>query len=773
MKLKTFFSFFIMGISLALTLFFATPQICNKILPSLLAGTEFEGQKIHLNYISPWKLIGNVELEKDGLIIDLPRFEIHYTPQGLIKKQLNEVLIDGLYLHINTENFRNSSAKSDNAPSPLPLRFPVTINTISIKNSHASIQGIAPQDLSVTLNSTFSLQTTQEQDGYHFTQLQGQLDSRGDVEGNLAFSVKKDANKLNLSANFHLPITPLSQVFSLGDVQGSLTGRFQGYTDKNLNSLHDYSANFTANNFSFSSPSLHLKTLRAIRFVLNGDDADLSYSARSTVLINSHKLNTQLQGQLNLNTFRGGATAQFQQAANTLRAQFNHRGFENLSGSFTSQALQYQDIRGQGFAGSITANQHDGNIQVKTRLTAKSLQPNKDTFIHGAEIKKSFYLNAAKELRGSGKFFVQKMTYLGEPLSKVTGTTLMDSKAITIQGSIQPLFTENLQLPYRASYTFATGIMEGKCTVDQTTLSHQKLPLFIQKQYPENISFSAGVKADINFRYDKQLHASALFELHNGKASLGTELNIQGVNTTIQIPNLLLAKSLPSQKLTIDTITFNKIDLSDIKVAFRLENYNTLFLEKSSFKWCNGRVESNSLMLSPENTTFQITLYCDRIGFSQLLGQLGIPGAEGTGSLNGRLPISYNQGKLFFDDGFLFSSPGDTGIIKFTNTETLTQSLGENIGAAHLEYSMRAIENFQYNWTTLSFNSKGEDLTVAMKLDGKPAIPLPYAYKNGMMVRSNTGPGMQHPVNFNVNFHLPLTEILRYGANIQSLMEKM
>jgi len=141
--------------------------------------------------------------------------------------------------------------------------------------------------------------------------------------------------------------------------------------------------------------------------------------------------------------------------------------------------------------------------------------------------------------------------------------------------------------------------------------------------------------------------------------------------------------------------------------------------------------------------------------------------------LNGRLPVKISKQGVVFDDGFLFSTPGDSGIVRFNDTTQLRRGIPDISNSTYLDYSMKALENFAYNWTKLSFNSKNDDLLITMQLDGKPADPLPFGYNNGRIVPSDQGPGLQHPIRLDVNFRIPMQALLQYGRNIQSIMEKM
>jgi hypothetical protein len=177
--------------------------------------------------------------------------------------------------------------------------------------------------------------------------------------------------------------------------------------------------------------------------------------------------------------------------------------------------------------------------------------------------------------------------------------------------------------------------------------------------------------------------------------------------------------------------------------------------------------------LSRSKPEINTALYCSKINFSDLLNQFGLDQAAGEGSLNGKLPIALSKEGLSFDDGFLFSTPGTGGIIRFSNTDMLRQGVGAADLGGYLDYSMKAMEDFAYQWTKLSFNSSGDELQLTMELNGKPRSPLPYGFKNGMIIETNKGEGLQYPIRLDVNFRLPLAELFLIGQDIQSIKEKM
>ncbi len=109
----------------------------------------------------------------------------------------------------------------------------------------------------------------------------------------------------------------------------------------------------------------------------------------------------------------------------------------------------------------------------------------------------------------------------------------------------------------------------------------------------------------------------------------------------------------------------------------------------------------------------------------------------------------------------------------FNNTKQIREGLPNIDQTAYLDYAVKSLENFSYNWTKLTFAKDQKDLLVKMQLDGAPAAPLPFGYQNGNIVKTDKGPGIQHPIRLDVNFRFPLQDLFRYGKNVQSIMENL
>ncbi|MDM8551342.1 YdbH domain-containing protein [Desulfobacterales bacterium HSG2] len=245
------------------------------------------------------------------------------------------------------------------------------------------------------------------------------------------------------------------------------------------------------------------------------------------------------------------------------------------------------------------------------------------------------------------------------------------------------------------------------------------------------------------------------------------DIAVEGIDLAFSMPDLPETHSAPKQTFRFKNAAFGGLRLDDGDIEFQLESDGSLFIEKSSFRWCNGKVGFQALRISPGAEDYDPVLYCDRLNLAMLLEQLGTGNAEGDGTVNGRIPIRYKGGKLMFDDAFLFSTPGEGGTIHLTGAEMLTAGIPLNtLQYAQIDLALEALKDFNYKWAKVMLTTEGEDLKVGIQFDGAPAKPLPFIYKKevGGFVRVDAGGRGSHfqGIRLDVNMGLPLDKILRY-----------
>ncbi|MGD2184891.1 MAG: YdbH domain-containing protein [Desulfobacterales bacterium] len=271
--------------------------------------------------------------------------------------------------------------------------------------------------------------------------------------------------------------------------------------------------------------------------------------------------------------------------------------------------------------------------------------------------------------------------------------------------------------------------------------------------------------------------ANSESSLSNGKLRhRDHKIELEGIGLKLIISDLLEVRSSPGQKLTFDRASIGGLNIENGEIDFQIESARSLLIEKSHFSWSDGMVDAPAIRLRSDIQDYRLILYCDRLDLEKVLEQFGVAEVEAEGELNGRIPLRYKNGRLSFQDGFLFTTPGESGKIRMTDTEILTAGIpADTPQYVQMELARKALEDYDYTWAKLNLTTEGEDLLLKMQLDGKPAKSLPFVYKKDMGSFAKVEAGVQgstfQGIRLDVNFRLPLNKILQYKDLIR-MMQK-
>ncbi len=376
--------------------------------------------------------------------------------------------------------------------------------------------------------------------------------------------------------------------------------------------------------------------------------------------------------------------------------------------------------------------------------------------------------SAAEE---TGNLTIGSIAVRDEQLFSFSSSFRQSNSLYSGDGAVKLLVSPDATIPFTAEASPAAKTGNISWNLDPVDVGPESLPDFIT--VPTDLDFASQLAAHGRIRFaDGRMSAQAQVDLSGTTLELSDKnFKIEDVTCSLEFPELPSLHSSPSQRCAVGSIDMSSLHFSDGEIFFRLEDQQTIFVEKSKIHWCGGTLETGSLRLSAERPEIDTIFYCSRIRLGELLEQFGFAGTEGEGSLNGRLPLKFSRDSIQFDEGFLFSTPGTGGIVRFTDTDLLRQGMGAVSEAGYISYSLKALEDFTYNWTKLTFDSDNNDLLLTLELDGKPSNPLPFKFnKNGMIIESEQGQGLQYPIRLDVNFRLPLVELFQVGQSINSIM---
>jgi hypothetical protein len=285
------------------------------------------------------------------------------------------------------------------------------------------------------------------------------------------------------------------------------------------------------------------------------------------------------------------------------------------------------------------------------------------------------------------------------------------------------------------------------------------------------IHFNGRIEAEGRGTYQTgQIQAGLTIKLSDGRLLQPKQKRgMVGLTGSIDFPNLPSMRSAPGQQVAFERAYIGDIAATDGQFDFQIEPDSVFFLEQSRFKWCDGTVYLPATRVVPANKDYDVALWCDRLKLAPLLEQLGAARAEGGGTVSGRIPIGFRQGRILIDSGFLFSSPGEGGRIRLRGTEMLTAGIPPGTPQYNqLELARRALEEYDYDWVKLGLATVPQEdlLRLKLQLSGRPSKPLAFVYDArtaGFVPAGPESPGSRfEEIKLDVNFSLPLNRLLEY-----------
>ena len=128
---------------------------------------------------------------------------------------------------------------------------------------------------------------------------------------------------------------------------------------------------------------------------------------------------------------------------------------------------------------------------------------------------------------------------------------------------------------------------------------------------------------------------------------------------------------------------------------------------------------------------------------------------------------------IYFEDAFLFSTPGEDGLIK----GDIDEALMDAESGIEMELTKDALKDFSYSWVRMRMQSIGpdkENMKLELSLDGRPNRALYYAFdeKTASFIKSPTPCIFQGiRLDTNVNMYGKAMELADYFQKIFSRAE--
>lgn len=359
------------------------------------------------------------------------------------------------------------------------------------------------------------------------------------------------------------------------------------------------------------------------------------------------------------------------------------------------------------------------------------------------------------------------LNWAGKGLAKISSSIVQDLHGARLDGNISVL-----PLAFRAA-------MKGRVDVRDITGSWLELKTGQSVSLPGKLADFVPAARDLSG--SARLDATARLDMSRGVAMLPVGMKISDLSLShdkskislnqgsvaLSFSDLLSMRSDPDARMNFDRLQLGTIILEQGEIHFQIEALHSILVEGCRFQWAGGRVGSQAFRINPSVEDYNVELYCDRVEMAQALEQFGLTQAQGGGTANGRIPVRYADGVLTFDNGFLYSTPGEKGVLKIQGTEILTAGVPPGTPQhGQLDLAAEALKDFTYEWARILINTEERELIVSLELDGKPEKPLPFSYNReigGFARVDASSPGsIFQGIRLDVNFRLPLDQLLQY-----------
>lgn len=187
------------------------------------------------------------------------------------------------------------------------------------------------------------------------------------------------------------------------------------------------------------------------------------------------------------------------------------------------------------------------------------------------------------------------------------------------------------------------------------------------------------------------------------------------------------------------------VPLTNGLVSFALLEDASVAIERASLAFAGGELFVSDLRIDPRAKRQPVTLRAKDLDLAALLAQAALPGLDGTGYVEGELPLVRDGTTISVAGGVLrASAPG--GTIRYTPSDSVRAMAASR--PMDLGLAVEAFEDFRFE-------------VLEARLDGD----LDGAMKVGLHVMG-TNPEFQHgrPVELNLNLEAHITDLVRAGV---------
>ena len=324
--------------------------------------------------------------------------------------------------------------------------------------------------------------------------------------------------------------------------------------------------------------------------------------------------------------------------------------------------------------------------------------------------------------------------------------------------------------PWTASADFGAGFGTYRAQVKLPKTAFSEADPLLAKilaEHPSdglsNLTFSGSVALDASVERTRRMPVpvwKVSVPIVLDAANLTTtnqEISVSGLELTPAASGIADHVDVAPLYLFANSLTANGFTLTNFYAAARASAKGVLVTEAGATT-CGGKVNLYSLFLDARNLNAGVTLFLDNIDAGDMLTHIKGFGGQASGRLHGKVRLFVKEGgkAIRLSDAFLYSTPGETGKLKMSEPETVT----DNLALAGIDEATRgnvsnALADLDYS--VLRFDLKrleGKNATLGVRIEG-----------------SATRGDLTVPVNINLNINGELEQLVNTGLGYSNKLK--
>jgi hypothetical protein len=339
----------------------------------------------------------------------------------------------------------------------------------------------------------------------------------------------------------------------------------------------------------------------------------------------------------------------------------------------------------------------------------------------------------------TGKFSIARLANLQKPVlvapMKLSGSAQLAGTALDVTLAAETLTKTAAKLQGKGSHDLAMG--SGNATFALAPVAFKQGGFQPGDLVPglaglaRDVDGSAGIAGTLRWTA-KSLTPDLTLTLKD-LALTTPDARIQAINGAVKLSGLWPPATPAGQSLTA-TIAAPGLPPAKLALTGQLLAKPALKLDRIAVDVAGGEITAGSFTLDPGAPDIAITLKVDHVDLAEITRLIGLDGLNGSGQLDGQIPVTYKAGKLAIRGGKLTARGPGTVSYKPSGLPQQIAEAGESV-----QLTLHALSDFHYDKLGLDLDkAESGEGTVVLHLEGaNPAVMSGQAFNFNISLESN------------------------------------